>query len=279
METNEITTREHLRYLVDRAVEKTQSDNSEHAFIRVTHRFRSDEVHEPKNTDSETVYFTIYNETKRMRIKDLGDSYHIESEISGRDESVLTPEEVVDAIYKDIEQMRLEPCDAPPSNIQEFILHSLEDVHYAVKSVNHDYEVRMESRPVDIPNSVAVDISMLSAKTTIGFTRYEPNTRPDTDKGCIDERQLAAYERSLVAWDAVEHDSSRLSYHKTVNLNDVDFETAVKDAVKDALYHVSREYRTDMELKRREEAQLDISDLSDDTQQSELQGGSSWKKC
>ena len=86
----------------------------------------------------------------------------------------------------------------------------------------------------------------------------------------VRERKLEAYERSLVAWDAVERDSSRLSYHKVVNLNDADFETAVKDAVKDALYHVSREYRTDRELKRREEQQLDISDLSEDTQQSEL---------
>lgn len=94
--------------------------------------------------------------------------------------------------------------------------------------------------------------------------------RPPGIINSVRERQLAAYERSLVAWDAVERDSSRLSYHKVVNLNDVDFETAVKDAVKDALYHVSREYRTDMELKRREEAQLDISDLSEDTPQSEL---------
>lgn len=86
----------------------------------------------------------------------------------------------------------------------------------------------------------------------------------------VRERKLAAYERSLVAWDAVERDSTKLSYRNTVRLDDVDFETAVKDAVKDALYHVSREYRTDMELKRREEAQLDISDLSSDEPQSEL---------
>lgn len=101
----------------------------------------------------------------------------------------------------------------------------------------------------------------------------ESNNGYDRLPGIINsvrERKLAAYERSLVAWDAVERDSSRLSYHKTVNLNDVDFETAVKDAVKDVLYHVSREYRTDMELRRREEAQLDISDLSEDTPQSEL---------
>lgn len=85
----------------------------------------------------------------------------------------------------------------------------------------------------------------------------------------VRERRLAAYERSLVAWDAVEHDSSRLSYRKVIDLNNTSFEDAVVTGVKDALYHVSREYRTDMELKRREE-QLDISDLSEDTQQSEL---------
>ena len=221
METKEITVREHLRYLVDRAVEKTQSDNSEHAFIRVTHRFRPDEVHEPKNTDSETVLFMIYNETKRMRITYLGDGYHIESEISGRNESVLTPEDVVDTVYKDIEQMRLEPCDAPPTNIQEFILQSLKAVHYAVESVNHNYEVRMEPRPVEIPNSVAVDISMLSAKTTVGFTRYAPGTCPDTDKGCIEVHykdhqpivitdDKSRYERLTAIAGVVEHEMERL---------------------------------------------------------------------
>lgn len=239
METNEITTREHLRYLVDRAVEKTQSDNSEHAFIRVTHRFRPDEVHESKNTDSETVLFTIYNETKRMRITDLGDSYRIESEISGRNESVSTPDEVVETIYKDIEQMRLEPCDAPPSNIQEFIRHSLKDVHYAVKSVNHDYEVRMESRPVDIPNSVAVDISMLSAKTTIGFTRYAPMTRPDTDKGCIEVHykdhqpivitdDKSRYERLTAIAGVVEHEMERLHEMVSSDLKELSDEQAME---------------------------------------------------
>ena len=239
METNEITTREHLRYVVDRAVEKTQSDNSEHAFIRVTHRFRPDEVHESKNTDSETVLFTIYNETKRMRITDLGDSYRIESEISGRNESVSTPDEVVETIYKDIEQMRLEPCDAPPSNIQEFIRHSLKDVHYAVKSVNHDYEVRMESRPVDIPNSVAVDISMLSAKTTIGFTRYAPMTRPDTDKGCIEVHykdhhpivitdDKSRYERLTAIAGVVEHEMERLHEMVSSDLKELSDEQAME---------------------------------------------------
>ena len=221
METKEITVREHLRYLVDRAVEKTQSDNSEHAFIRVTHRFRPDEVHEPKNTDSETVLFTIYNETKRMRITYLGDGYHIESEISGRNESVLTPEDVVDTVYKDIEQMRLEPQDAPPTDMQEFILRSLDDVAYAVKCGNRDHEVRMETRLVDIPNSVAVDMYMLSAKTTIGFTRYAPEAHPNTDKGCIevhykDQQPIvitddkSRYERLTAIAGVVEHEMERL---------------------------------------------------------------------
>jgi hypothetical protein len=239
MEIKEITVREHLRYLVDRAVEKTQSDNSEHAFIRVTHRFRPDEVHEPKNTDSETVLFTIYNETKHMRITYLGDGYHIESEISGRNESVLAPEDVVDTVYKDIEQMRLEPCDAPPSNIQEFLCRSIEDVAYAVKCGNRDHEVRMEARPAEFPNSVAVDMYMLSAKTTIGFTRYEPNTHPDTDKGFIevhykDQEPLvitddkSRYERLTAIAGVVEHEMERLHEMVSSDLKELSDEQAME---------------------------------------------------
>lgn len=239
METKEISVREHLRQLVNRAVEKATGDNSEHAFIRVTHRFRPYEVHEPKNTDSETVLFTIYNETKRMRITYLGDGYHIESEISGRNESVLTPEDVVNTVYKDIEQMRLEPCDAPPTNIQEFLYRSIEDVAYAVKSVNRDHEVRMEARPVEFPNSVAVDMQMLSAKTTIGFTRYAPNTRPDTDKGCIevhykDQQPIvitddkSRYERLTAIAGVVEHEMERLRELASSDLKELSDEQAME---------------------------------------------------
>ena len=85
----------------------------------------------------------------------------------------------------------------------------------------------------------------------------------------IVERRMVRKDRDYVAMEAVERDSSRLSYRKVIDLNNTSFEDAVVTGVKDALYHVSREYRTDMELKRRE-GQLDISDLSDDTQQSEL---------
>lgn len=191
------------------------------------------------NTDSETVLFTIYNETKRMRITYLGDGYHIESEISGRNESVFTQEDVVDTVYKDIEQMRLEPCDAPPSNIQEFLYRSIEDVAYAVKCGNRDHEVRMEARPVEFPNSVAVDMYMLSAKTTIGFTRYEPNTHLDTDKGFIevhykDQEPIvitddkSRYERLTAIAGVVEHEMKRLHELASSDLKELSDEQAME---------------------------------------------------
>ena len=79
----------------------------------------------------------------------------------------------------------------------------------------------MEARPVEFPNSVAVDMQMLSAKTTIGFTRYAPNTRPDTDKGCIevhykDQQPIvitddkSRYERLTAIAGVVEHEMERL---------------------------------------------------------------------
>lgn len=231
METKEITVREHLRYLVDRAVEKTQSDNSEHAFIRVTHRFQPDEVHEPKNINSETVLFTIYNETKRMRITDLGDGYHIESEISGRNESVLTPEDVVDTVYKDIEQMRLEPCDAPPSNIQEFLYRSIDDVHYALESIGVEHDINLTTALMDEPNMIAVNMHLLSAKERIGFVRRESYTEihyKGQQKPTIVTDDKSRYDRLTVLAPIVEQRLEHLYEQAAADIKELTDEQAME---------------------------------------------------
>lgn len=234
METKEITVREHIRYLVDRAVEKTRSDNSEHAFIRVTHRFRPDEVHEPKNTDSETVLFKIYNETKRMRITYLGDGYHIESEISGRNESVLTPEDVVDTVYKDIEQMRLEPCDAPPSNIQEFLYRSIDDVKYVLESGNLKHEIKLTTAVID-ESRIAVDMHLLSAKERIGFARFEEGGHGGVEvhykgqqKPTVITDDKSRYDRLTALAPIVEQQLEHLYEHAATDLKELSDEQAME---------------------------------------------------
>lgn len=92
---------------------------------------------------------------------------------------------------------------------------------------------------MDIPNSVAVDISMLSAKTTIGFTRYAPMTRPDTDKGCIEVHykdhqpivitdDKSRYERLTAIAGVVEHEMERLHEMVSSDLKELSDEQAME---------------------------------------------------
>ena len=231
METKSISAREHIRQLVQTAVEKTKGDNSEREFIYVEHRFRPDEVHEPKNTDSETVEFTIYNEMKRVRITDIGDSYHIESEISGRNESVLTPDEVVETIYKDIEQMRLEPCDAPPSNIQEFLFRSINDVHYALESIGVKHTINLTTALMDEPNMIAVDMHLLSAKERIGFVRRESCTEihyKGQQKPTIVTDDKSRYDRLTALAPIVEQELEHLYEQAATDLKELADEQALE---------------------------------------------------
>lgn len=231
METKPISAREHIRQLVQTAVEKTKGDNSEHEFIYVTHKFQPDEAHEPENTNSETVKFTIYNETKRMCITDLGDSYHVESEISGRNESVSTPDEVVETIYKDIEQMRLEPCDAPPSNIQEFLFRSINDVRYALESIGVKQNIDLTTDLMDEPNMIAVDMHLLSAKERIGFVRRESCTEihyKGQQKPTIVTDDKSRYDRLTALAPIVERELEHLHEQAATDLKELADEQAME---------------------------------------------------
>lgn len=210
METKEITVRGHLRYLVDRAVEKATGDNSKYEFMRVVPVFQLDET----NNRAIIAEFTIYNDSKRMYLTALDTGYRIESEITGNSRMVRTAQDVVDAVYADIERMRVEPCDAPPTNAQEFLDRIINDVKGIVRTGDGNKDIQMNATPGDDPRVVYVDMRSLSVQKELTFIRYATGSHPSTDMGCIEVRYECQQEPTIIT-----DDTSR--YNRLTTIADV----------------------------------------------------------
>lgn len=210
METKEITVREHLRQLVNRAVEKATGDNSKYEFMRVVPAFRPDEM----NDQAIIAEFTIYNDSKRMRLTALDAGYRVESGIIGDSRMVRTAQDVVGMVYTDIERMRVEPCDAPPTNAQEFLDRIINDVKGIVRTGDGNEDIQMNATPGDDPRVVYVDMRSLSAQKELTFIRYATGSHPSTDKGCIEVRYEGQQEPTIIT-----DDTSR--YNRLTTIADV----------------------------------------------------------
>lgn len=202
METKEITVREHLRQLVNAAVSKATGDNSKYEFMRVVPAFQPDET----NDQAIIAEFTIYNDSKRMHLTALDTGYRVESEITGHSRTVHTARDVVDTVYTNIERMRLEPCDAPPTNAQEFIDQIINDVKGIVRTGDGNKDIQMNATPGDDPRVVYIDMCSLSAQTELTFIRYAAGSHPDTDKGCTEVRYEGQQKPTLITDDMSRYD-------------------------------------------------------------------------
>ena len=202
METKTISTREHLRQLVNMAVSKATGDNSKYEFMRVVPAFRPDET----NDQAIIAEFTIYNDSKWMRLTTLDTGYRVESEITGHSRIVQTVRDVVDAVYTDIERMRLEPCDAPPTNAQEFIDQIINDVKGIVRTGDGNKDIQMNATPGDDPRVVYVDMHSLSAQKELKFIRYATGSHPSIDKGCIEVQYEGQQEPTVITDDVRRYD-------------------------------------------------------------------------
>lgn len=236
METKEITVREHLRQLVNMAVSKATGDNSKHEFMRVVPTFRPDET----NDQAIIAEFTIYNDSKRMRLTALDKGYRVESEIAGHSRIVQTVRDVVDAVYTDIERMRLEPCDAPPTNAQEFIDQIINDVKGIVRTGDGNKDIQMTALPGDDPRVVYVDMRSLSAQSELTFIRYAAGSHPNTDRGCIEIRyegqqeptlitdNKSRYDRLTSIAEVVEHEMEQVRENASDDLKELKAEQAME---------------------------------------------------
>lgn len=236
METKEITIREHLRQLVDVAVSKATGDNSKYEFMRVVPVFQLDET----NDQAIIAEFTIYNDSKWMRLTALDTGYRVESEITGHSRTVQTARDVVDTVYTDIERMRLEPCDAPPTNAQEFIDQIIDDVKGIVRTGDGNEDIQMNATPGDDPRVVYVDMRSMSAQTELTFIRYAAGSRPDTDKGCVEIRyegqqeptiitdDKSRYERLTAIAGVVEHEMEQIRESVSDDIKELKAEQALE---------------------------------------------------
>lgn len=236
METKEISVREHLRQLVNRAVEKATGDNSKYEFTRVVPAFRPDET----NDQAIIAEFTIYNDSKWMRLTTLDTGYRVESEITGNSCTVQTAQEVVDTVYADIERMRVEPCDAPPTNAQEFLDRIINDVKGIVRTGDGNKDIQMNATPGDDPRVVYVDMRSLSAQKELTFIRYATGSHPSTDKGCIEVRyegqqeptlitdNMSRYDRLITIADVIEYQMEQIREMASDDLKELKAEKAME---------------------------------------------------
>lgn len=236
METKEISVREHLRQLVNRAVEKATGDNSKYEFTRVVPAFRPDET----NDQAIIAEFTIYNDSKWMRLTTLDTGYRVESEITGNSCMVQTAQEVVDTVYADIERMRVEPCDAPPTNAQEFLDRIINDVKGIVRTGDGNKDIQMNATPGDDPRVVYVDMRSLSAQKELTFIRYATGSHPSTDKGCIEVRyegqqeptlitdNMSRYDRLITIADVIEYQMEQIREMASDDLKELKAEKAME---------------------------------------------------
>lgn len=236
METKEITVREHLRQLVNMAVSRATGDNSKYEFMRVVPTFRPDET----NDQAIIAEFTIYNESKRMRLTALGTGYRVESEIIGHSRTVQTAQDVVDIVYTDVERMRVEPCDAPPTNTQAFLDRIIDDVKGIVRTGDGNEDIQMKATPGDDPYVVYVDMRSLSAQTELTFIRYAVGSHPNTDKGCIEVRydgqqepavitdDVRRYDRLTTIADVIEHQMEQIREQASDDLEELKAEKAME---------------------------------------------------
>lgn len=236
METKEITVREHLRQLVNRAVEKATDDNSKYEFMRVVPAFQPDET----NDQAIIAEFTIYNDSKRMCLTALDAGYLVESEITGNSCTVQTAQEVVDTVYADIERMRVEPCDAPPTNAQEFLDRIINDVKGIVRTGDGNKDIQMNATPGDDPRVVYVDMRSLSAQKELTFIRYATGSHPSTDKGCIEVRyegqqeptlitdNMSRYDRLTTIADVIEYQMEQIREMASDDLKELKAEKAME---------------------------------------------------
>lgn len=136
--------------------------------------------------------------------------------------------------------MRVEPCDAPPTNAQEFLDRIINDVKGIVRTGDGNKDIQMNATPGDDPRVVYVDMRSLSAQKELTFIRYATGSHPSTDKGCIEVRyegqqeptlitdNMSRYDRLTTIADVIEYQMEQIREMASDDLKELKAEKAME---------------------------------------------------
>lgn len=189
-----MTTQEHLRNLIERAVEKANADNSAKNVIRTGVRY---EPEQSPNTLTGVV--DIYEAPHRFRLSQTYDqftrtaAYRFESDIDGSVRNIpIQPngaydtdaqDRLVDTMRDIIVSKQLELCDIPASPTQHMIADSVRELWDEFKQTQRNPDWDLEPYVTADPNKVQFQMRIDDYTSTITIGRYA--THENFPEGCL----------------------------------------------------------------------------------------------
>lgn len=188
-------TQEHLRNLIERAVDKVDADNNEADFIRTRVKF---EPNQSENAIKGVI--AVYEQPHRFHLSQTTNvmtgttEYRFESELDNNayniprhTDSSLTNAKIegqlVNKVFELIDEKRLNIQDAPLTSTQELITDQMYDIWRDVKQLNGYPEWALKVRPSGDPNKMYFQMNALGQQSIIALGRYE--THEEYPEGCL----------------------------------------------------------------------------------------------
>ena len=188
-------TQEHLRNLIERAVEKANADNIDQDFIRTRVKF---EPNQSENAIKGVI--AVYEQPHRFHLSQTTNAmtgtteYRFESELDNNayniprhTDSSLTnakiEDQLVNKVFELIDEKRLNIQDAPLTSTQELITDQMYDIWRDVKQLNGYPEWALKVRPSGDPNKMYFQMNALGQQSIIALGRYE--THEEYPEGCL----------------------------------------------------------------------------------------------
>ena len=188
-------TQEHLQNLMERAVEKVNTDNNENDFIRTCLVIETTE-HENEITGRVSVYERPYafrlSQTRNVMTGTTeykfgsdfdGNTYcipHHPDRTLGNNE---VQQQLVNKVCTLINTKRVDIQDAPLTSTQELITDQMYDIWRDVKQLNGYPEWALKVRPSGDPNKMYFQMNALGQQSIIALGRYE--THEEYPEGCL----------------------------------------------------------------------------------------------
>ena len=188
-------TQEHLRNLIERAVDKVDADNNEADFIRTRVKF---EPNQSENAIKGVI--AVYEQPHRFHLSQTMNvmtgttEYRFESELDNNayniprhTDSSLTnakiEDQFVNKVFELIDEKRLNIEEAPPTETQELIAYQMYDIWREVKEQNGYPDWALKCHPSGDPNKMYFQMNALGQQSIIAVGRYA--THEEYPEGCL----------------------------------------------------------------------------------------------